>query len=77
MIHSCCDRRPSWRPRPPDGFPALDGPLRSASAMYIIQCPAIIRLLRHRGPCMTGKTPSRTKRTTALTMIVGRVYSER
>ena len=41
------DRRPAWRPRPPEGFPALDGLLCSASATDIIRCPALIRLMRH------------------------------
>ena len=40
-------RLAAWRPRPPEGFPALDGLLCSASATDIIRCPALIRLMRH------------------------------
>jgi hypothetical protein len=50
------DRRPAWRPRPPEGFPALDGLLCSASATAIIRCPALIRLLRHQWTWLGGPT---------------------
>ena len=42
------DRRPAWRPRPPDAFPILDGLICSIPATDLIQCPALISLLRYK-----------------------------
>ena len=42
------DRRPACRPRPPDGYPILDGLRCPISATALIQCPALISLLRYR-----------------------------
>ena len=39
---------PAWRPRPPDAFPILDGLLCSIPATDLIQCPALISLLRYK-----------------------------
>ena len=41
------DRRPAWRPRPPDGYPIMDGLRCSIPATALIQCPALISLLRY------------------------------
>ena len=41
------DRRPAWRPRPPDGYPIMDGLRCSIPVTALIQCPALISLLRY------------------------------
>ena len=41
------DRRPAWRPRPPDGYLIMDGLRCSIPATALIQCPALISLLRY------------------------------
>ena len=41
------DLRPAWRPRPPDGYPIMDGLRCSIPATALIQCPALISLLRY------------------------------
>ena len=50
------DRRSAWQSLPPEGFPALDGLLCSASATAIIRCLALIRLLRHQWTQLGGPT---------------------
>ena len=41
------DRRPAWRPRPPDGYLIMDGLRCSIPVTALIQCPALISLLRY------------------------------
>ena len=41
------DRRPAWRPRPVEGYPLSDGLRCSVPATALVQCPALISLLRH------------------------------
>ncbi len=41
------DRRPAWRPRPAEGYPLSDGLRCSVPATALVQCPALISLLRH------------------------------
>ena len=41
------NRRPAWRPRPPDGYPIMDGLRCSIPVTALIQCPALISLLRY------------------------------
>ena len=41
------DRRPAWRPRPAEGYPLSHGLRCSVPATALVQCPALISLLRH------------------------------
>jgi hypothetical protein len=41
------DRRPAWRPRPAHGYPLSDSLPCSVTATDLVQCPALISLLRH------------------------------
>ena len=43
--------------RPPEGFPALDGLLCSASATAIIQCPSLIASCATSGPTIGWEDP--------------------
>ena len=41
------DRRPAWRPRPSDGYQLSDSLRCSVPVTALVQCPALISLLRH------------------------------
>jgi hypothetical protein len=51
------DRRPTWRPRPPERFPALDGLLCSASATAIIRCRPSSAFCATSGPSNGWEVP--------------------
>ena len=41
------DRRPAWRPRPPDGYPLSDSLRCAVPVPALVKCPALISLLRY------------------------------